>query len=286
MVRAGTQGLPLCREGSPWVPAATAASWVLPGPWHPRAGLLGMHPAALAWGRFFAVPCSPPRASLFHPCLFIWVQPLAFPPLPPPLRAPHPTARPGCRAPPAPHHNHPLPAPSGGPPRIPRMAPARRQREEGVGDANLESGLAAGAGAGLVLLRGCRRCDAGAGAGTSLLHRSLLAGEMAAGEAQARRVRAAAPSPAAAGEPEKKRGGRNKNSLGGTLVQAWERGCAGASLSAARGDRRRPSAERRQLMGARRKEGEKGGEREAASLPNTWIPPPVAIWELVISSDA
>ena len=135
------------------------------------------------------------------------------------------------------------------------------------------------------------RCDAGAGDGADL----PLPGwedEAGSGDGGCERHRA---RQWRANRKRKGGGGGIKIASAVPLVQAWERGCVGASLSAARGDRRRPLPERRRPMGARRGA---GGEREAAALPTTWsdgwrdggmdgwMPPPVAIWELVISSDA
>lgn len=298
MVCAGTPGWPLCRERGPVgarcsggpagaaadQPAAPPRREAADAPRSPRVGqrlcctLLSPRPAGTSTHTRIRVQGDIPRdvcvclcgRSLlpFLPCRLLSGRTGA---LCPPRTPPHPPL---------------LPAP---PPRSPSASPPRHRR---IDDEMKESRMQ-------TWNQGRRPepepgsfCSAPAaaaatgvpGLGRASLHLLLRGGKTGAGAAQARRVREA-PSPAAAGEPEKK-GGGNKNSFGGTLVQAWERGCAGASLSTARGDRRRPSPERRQLPGARSRDGEKEGEREAASLPNTWIPPPVAIWELVISSDA
>lgn len=69
----------------------------------------------------------------------------------------------------------------------------------------------------------CCPCAVGAGAGMSL---SPPAGSTGAGDVQAPRVLR---HRARQRRVNRKRRGGNKNSLVGTLVQAWERGCAGAS---------------------------------------------------------
>ena len=257
-----------------------ATSWVSPPPDVSQRGNAGVHlcarPSALLgvrsrMGQRFAVPLSPPAPSIFYLCLYrgaaSCIPPSPTSSLPSPSYSTTEVLCPPLPPPRYPRSTHPL--------RLPRMAPTHRQRHEGGEDANLESGP---------LRRGCRGWGRPPSAGVGRRSRE-----------RGWRVRAA-PSPAVAGEPEKKRrGGGIKIASAVPLVQAWERGCVGASLSAARGDRRRPLPERRRPMGARRGA---GGEREAAALPTTWsdgwrdggmdgwMPPPVAIWELVISSDA
>lgn len=222
MVSASSPGWPLCREGSPWVPCGCCGC---PAHGSPGQGRARQRPRGADALLCPALAPKPTYIYIYthrdmhiyiyiHINAFIWMQPLAFPPLPPPPCPPHPTAGWGAVPP-----SNPTLSP---PPTCPSSPSTSHKWHRRIDNQTKESRMQTwdqGRRPWLELGSCCCRCAVGAGAGMSLSPpavEDVQAPRVLRHRARQRRV-------------NRKRRGGNKNSLVGTLVQAWERGCAGAS---------------------------------------------------------